>query len=124
MDCFTYFHQQKHQSAILDFDNTIAEEGFFIEENNNNDKIDLMSFDNYIKPNDFVSDCGICRNELLEYQGLLLIKCNHTFHKNCISEYIANNISENVVCPSATYDGNECLRGLMVSFILYVIVYI
>lgn len=112
--CVENYYKIKKKLILQDFLDTDENKGAE-EDNSSSIDNDLMSFETYVSPNDFNAKCGVCSLVVLPKSGLVLTECLHTFHSQCIADYVENNISDNIVCPFKIMP-DKCSRGLLVSY--------
>ena len=53
-------------------------------------------------------DCVICQDEIRSRQHCTILKCNHTFHKKCISRWLVNDC-QLPTCPCCRMDVREMI---------------
>nr|QFG74211.1 MAG: hypothetical protein [Megaviridae environmental sample] len=52
---------------------------------------------------DLIDDtCTICL-EKIDVSDLVILNCNHGYHKDCMIEYISHSNDSNILCPNCRY---------------------
>lgn len=63
-------------------------------------EIEKLSTVKYIEGLDIYNEnCPICLDEILKNSEIVLLKCNHGFHVECIMKWIKSDVTKNRHCP-------------------------
>ena len=79
--------QIRLQEELEDVKITISDEDF--------KRLNTIILDESVLKN---SQCSICLENMLLSDKLIILKCNHIYHNNCLKQWVTNNSSKCCVC--------------------------
>ena len=63
-----------------------------------------------VSESDKLTNCSICMDNYKLDEKMIILKCNHTYHENCIENWLCN---QKVTCPICRKDTREMLGEML-----------